>query len=95
MSHLITLIRSFSNFEVPFKLFNKIIGFYSEGKIITLSITFLLFITVEFALGKKDFNMVLVGKNRFFRIAVYYIIIMLILILGNFDLKPSFIYFQF
>ncbi len=50
---------------------------------------------LEFNMKLMDFNEWVDQKNRFSRISIYYIIILIILFLGNFSVKPSFIYFQF
>ncbi|KPK86106.1 MAG: hypothetical protein AMS27_05735 [Bacteroides sp. SM23_62_1] len=68
---------------------------HSTTKLWILLITFLLFVLIEYRIGLEDFNEWIRIKKVYFRYIIYYWLILSILLLGNFDIKPYFIYFQF
>lgn len=72
-----------------------IIAGYSQTRFIILLIILAFFMTVEYAIRHSDFNQWIGTKGRFTRISLYYVLIMAILLAGNFSVKPNFIYFQF
>ena len=94
-SHLTKLLKSFSIQENPAELINRIISFFTLKKVVLLSIVFILFILVELKIGTNDFNSLIKSRKPIIRNIVYFIILISILILGNFNAKPAFIYFQF
>ncbi len=53
------------------------------------------FLVMEYRLKWQDFSQWLSGKPRTMRMAFYYLLIVLIFVVGNFSVKPYFIYFQF
>lgn len=53
------------------------------------------FLLIEYQLKWQDFSQWISGKSRIVRLAFYYLIIVLIFVVGNFSVKPYFIYFQF
>jgi hypothetical protein len=63
--------------------------------LISIMVSFPLFILMEFRIGKTDFNEVIKKRNRITRWAVYLAIAFLILIFGVLKTTPEFIYFQF
>ena len=96
-THLLELLKelfSFTSFGAAglSKYFLSAVSFY---KLIVLSVVFLFFMMMEYGLGKGDFNDWISGRKKWMRISFYYLLFILILMLGNFDVKPYFIYFQF
>jgi alginate O-acetyltransferase complex protein AlgI len=53
------------------------------------------FLLIEYHLKWQDFSQWISGKSRTVRLAFYYLILVLIFVVGNFSVKPYFIYFQF
>jgi len=50
---------------------------------------------MESKLKDEEFNEWIGRKTKTLRWFTYYLLVLLILFLGNFDVKPWFIYFQF
>ena len=94
--HLREMIVSLIHFKAySFTHIEQLITDYSIIRFLSLAVVTVLFLCVEFNMKLMDFNEWVGQKNRFSRISIYYIIILIILFLGNFSVKPSFIYFQF
>ena len=68
---------------------------FSIQRFATLIAVTALFFLIEFNMQLRDFNQWIAQKNKLTRIAFYYLLLVLILLVGNFSVKPSFIYFQF
>ncbi|MCF8368579.1 MAG: MBOAT family protein [Bacteroidales bacterium] len=56
---------------------------------------FILFMIIEYQIKMLDFSEWIKQKKKWFRWVLYYTIIFIIVTVGNFDVKPYFIYFQF
>ncbi|WP_299248648.1 MBOAT family O-acyltransferase [uncultured Cytophaga sp.] len=78
-----------------FNNITEIITTYSPVRFISLISITLLFFSIEKSLNLKDFNEWISLKHKTIRIMIYYILLLLIFFLGNFSVKPNFIYFQF
>jgi succinate dehydrogenase hydrophobic anchor subunit len=72
-----------------------ILSDFSIQRFATLIAITALFFLIEFNMQLRDFNQWIAQKNKPTRIAFYYLLLVLILLVGNFTVKPSFIYFQF
>lgn len=95
-SHLIRLTNSLIQFtSYSFDNLNQIISEFSVIRFVTLMAVSILFLIVEFKMKLVDFNEWISRKSKISRISIYYLIVILILIIGNFSVKPRFIYFQF
>ena len=66
---------------------------FSKWKVLMLA--FIGFLLIEYKMKLQDFNQTLLSIKRPLRISLYYVLLFLILTLGNFNVKPYFIYFQF
>lgn len=77
------------------EVLNSAIEQFSPIRFLVLGIVILLFGFTEWQMQKTDFSAWIAGKSKWIRIGSYYILLLLILLLGNFDVKPDFIYFQF
>ena len=64
-------------------------------KAVFLFVIFFLFLFVERKIGTSDFNIYVSGLGKVARYSFYYILFFLILLMGNYNVKPYFIYFQF
>jgi len=53
------------------------------------------FLVVEYLMQVNDINEWLEKQNKTVRYSFYYLVILLVLLVGNFSVKPNFIYFQF
>jgi alginate O-acetyltransferase complex protein AlgI len=60
-----------------------------------IAIAFIGFMIIETKMNTSDFDNTVVYYKRPLRFSLYYILIFAILLLGNFSVKPYFIYFQF
>lgn len=60
-----------------------------------LTCSILLFVTIEFGISYNKVSEWLMSLPRFYRWALYYVIIGWILLFGVYDVTPNFIYFQF
>jgi D-alanyl-lipoteichoic acid acyltransferase DltB (MBOAT superfamily) len=74
---------------------SEIINTFSLKRFVFLAGTFILFITIEYIIQIRDFDVWISTKTKTTRWVYYYLIVLLILIIGNFSVKPNFIYFQF
>lgn len=68
---------------------------FPNSKMFALTITFVLFLIAERQMSNLNFSESLRKFNTPIRISTYAILVICILMLGNFDVKPNFIYFQF
>ncbi|MEM9917734.1 MAG: MBOAT family O-acyltransferase [Bacteroidota bacterium] len=75
--------------------YHSLFSVYPIRRFVALSIVFFLFTLVEWQLQKADFNEWVQTQQKPIRYACYYALLMGILFLGNFSVKPQFIYFQF
>lgn len=73
----------------------QLIGAYSPLRFIALCMVLALFLTAEWSMRMQDFNQWVAAKKRIYRYAIYYALLIGILLTGNFSVKPDFIYFQF
>lgn len=83
----------FSSYSIE-PLFQVIAG-YSIIRFLVLIALILVFLGFEFNMKTKDFNEWVYDKNKWLRIFIYYSLLIAILLMGNFSVKPNFIYFQF
>jgi alginate O-acetyltransferase complex protein AlgI len=60
-----------------------------------IAIAFIGFIAMEAKMNTSDFDHTITAYKRPVRISLYYVLLVAILLLGNFSMKPYFIYFQF
>jgi D-alanyl-lipoteichoic acid acyltransferase DltB (MBOAT superfamily) len=68
---------------------------FSLPRFYVLLLVTVFFLLIEYRLQWQDFSRWLSKKSRFRRLAFYYVIVVLIFVVGNFSVKPYFIYFQF
>ncbi|PLW96441.1 MAG: membrane-bound O-acyltransferase family protein [Marinilabiliales bacterium] len=78
-----------------FKQLAGMISNYSSLRFLAVAIILSLFLVMESRLKTMNFFEFLNTKNKSYRLIAYYIILIAIILLGNFSVKPSFIYFQF
>ncbi len=96
LSHLIDLVNRLFVFNISFQeISNTFFALLSVNKSITLFIVFIIFIIVEYKIGLNDFSSWIAKMKGKYRISIYMVLILTIALLGNFDVKPYFIYFQF
>jgi alginate O-acetyltransferase complex protein AlgI len=93
LKQLILSFKGFKNFAADIEYL--IDSFRSLDKLIVLMITLFLFLVIDKKIAILDFNGWIQTKNRMVRYGVYYWLFLSILFLGNINIKPSFIYFQF
>ncbi len=86
---LIAQLLSLEGAHFPVSILNDL---YRYG-----SIALLFFVFVAFEYSMKDRNEIdhFNHSSKVVRLAFYYLLVLSILFLGNFDVKPNFIYFQF
>jgi alginate O-acetyltransferase complex protein AlgI len=60
-----------------------------------IAIAFIGFIVIETKMSTADFDNTMMSYKRPVRFSLYYVLLFAILLLGNFSVKPYFIYFQF
>ncbi|MEL6674804.1 MAG: MBOAT family O-acyltransferase [Bacteroidota bacterium] len=53
------------------------------------------FLALEFSLQKADFDQWITPKKQAWRWGLYYLLVLAMLLVGNFSVNPTFIYFQF
>jgi len=68
---------------------------FSVLRFILLLVILIFLVVTEYNMKQEDFNTWISGKAKITRFTFYYILILLIIFMGNFSVKPNFIYFQF
>jgi len=74
---------------------SRITNDFPLSRFLGLMLVTVFFLFVEYQLKLKDFNEWIREKSKNTRLTYYYIVLLLILVIGNFSVKPYFIYFQF
>ncbi|MBN1115981.1 MAG: MBOAT family protein [Bacteroidales bacterium] len=93
LNSYIKALFSFSNYSTNEIM--QILSDFSIRRFIALISVLTAFLSLEYFTRNKGFDEFLIGKKTWFRYLIYYLIIVTIILLGNFNVKPSFIYFQF
>lgn len=94
MNHFIQLLQSLGRCE-DFNVILSIIQAFSVIKFVIILSVLFLFLIVEKHMQDRDFSEWVSQYSHAIRLVFYYVLIGLILFLGNFSVKPDFIYFQF
>lgn len=96
MQHLKEMIIALFQFsDYRFDELVEVIKSFSVIKFMSLATVFAGFIYAEWLIQQRDFNEWIGQFNKPWRWVGYYLLIITILMLGNFSVKPDFIYFQF
>ncbi|MFT7343434.1 MAG: alginate O-acetyltransferase complex protein AlgI [Lentimonas sp.] len=96
IGHLIDLGNSLIDFSsYSFGHLVSIVDEFSIMRFFILSLVLISFLIVESKIGLSDFNTWIIQRSKRTRLMTYYILIFAIIFIGNFSVKPSFIYFQF
>jgi len=94
--HIIDLMNAiFNPFSYSLSSTMNVFTDFSIQKSMMLLLVFISFMIVEYKLKFDDFSEWVGRKSKWVRYAFYYSIVLLIMFVGNFTVKPSFIYFQF
>jgi len=95
-AHLMSMAHSITRFGAySFGHISSVLEDFSILRSLTLAGITVLFILLESRLKVMDFSEWVGQKSKVVRLAVYYILLLTILLIGNFSVKPDFIYFQF
>ena len=95
-SHLVDLVSSTIHFKsYSFAHLSHLVNEFSVIRFLVLTIITILFLSIEFDMKLKDFSEWIGEKSMIIRIFIYYALILTLLAIGNYSVKPSFIYFQF
>ncbi|HAF29747.1 MAG TPA: membrane-bound O-acyltransferase family protein [Bacteroidales bacterium] len=96
LSNLIEYSSSLLTFSsYSFNQLKQIIFDFSAIRFLVLGILSVFFLFIEYFINSKDFNTWIKEKPRIIRITLYYALVFAIVFIGNFTVKPNFIYFQF
>ena len=94
--HLKILMKSIFQFSsYTIENIYPVIKDFSALRFLVLMMVVAVFSLVERNLNSVDFSGWIAQKSRLSRLSFYYVLVILIILLGNFDVKPYFIYFQF
>ncbi|MFT5668654.1 MAG: hypothetical protein ACI9DK_002859, partial [Vicingaceae bacterium] len=95
-SHLFEMTRSITDLSsYSIGTISTAIESYSMNRFVALIVVSILFLAVEWNMNLVNFSNWIEQKSKPVRVMSYYALLFAILILGNFTVKPSFIYFQF
>ncbi len=95
-THLKAMISSLFSLSYSFaEIQHILLAVYPINKLYALGLVLLVFITVERLISTADFNQWIKSKTVTVRYLAYYSLFISVLLLGNFNIKPFFIYFQF
>jgi alginate O-acetyltransferase complex protein AlgI len=67
----------------------------SNEQVLSLFFGLSIFLVIEFLIGKKDINQIIIKYNTPVRWSIYYTLVIAILVFGVLHSAPQFIYFQF
>ncbi len=96
IEQLMTFTQALFQFKsYDFTVLNQIIVTFSESRFYSLLAVTGLFLLVEYKMQFADINEWLNKQSTGLRYTFYYIVILSVFIIGNFSVKPNFIYFQF
>ena len=96
MSHLYNLLYRLSVLNFSFQeIWQSSNALLSANKSVALLGVIIIFMIVENKIGLSDFSSWISKKKKPFRISTYLILIIVIALLVDVDVKPYFIYFQF
>jgi len=73
----------------------SVLNAFSLKRFALLMIVLISFVISERSMNTLDFSQWVSKTKPWLRWATYYVLILVILVLGNYDVKPNFIYFQF
>lgn len=94
--HLTAIVKNvFASPLTTHQISTLIIDQFGLVKASLFAVIFFLFLWIEKRLISEDFNLWIVQYKRPIRIGIYYLILITILCMVNFNVKPYFIYFQF
>jgi len=94
--HLKSLVISLFSFGYSWsEIFNIVLTVHSTSKVYALGLILLLFILIERIIAANDFNHWIKNKSTAVRYLAYYSLFISVLLLGNINIDPFFIYFQF
>lgn len=96
MSHLKQYASALIQFSSDsFQALEHTLNTFSFPRFFVLSLVTFLFFLAEFSFKKESFQTWLAQQNKLQRWAMYYCLFLVLFLLGNFSVKPNFIYFQF
>lgn len=93
LTELVSTLFDFSSYQADF--FPYFADHFLAAKMIAVGVAFTLFAVLETKLNKQDFDEWVSNISPVARRGLYYVLLVMILLLTDFDAKPSFIYFQF
>lgn len=93
LTELLSALVNFSSYDVDF------ISYFTDHflplKMASVAVALLIFTFLEVNMSKQDFHEWISTISPSARRGLYYVLLVMILLLTDFDAKPSFIYFQF
>jgi alginate O-acetyltransferase complex protein AlgI len=96
MTHLLQLSKSIVDVgSYSLSESSEVFRSYSLSRSIVLALVFLAFMMTEKSMNQVQFSQWINSKSKWMRWLSYYVLFIAIILMGNFDVKPSFIYFQF
>ncbi len=96
LDHLLDMVNSLSYLPAySFHEIAQVLVDFSISRFIVLSMVAMIFFLIEFQMRLQDFHDWLSQRSKHQRVLIYYGLILVILFIGNFTVKPDFIYFQF
>jgi D-alanyl-lipoteichoic acid acyltransferase DltB (MBOAT superfamily) len=93
LMQILSSIVDFTNYD--FSIISDLLSVFTSSKWFIYSALLFCFVLVERSANWLDFNEWIRTKKTTIRFAFYYLIVLSILFMGNFSVKPNFIYFQF
>ena len=96
MHHLKTIIEHIGHTALNLRQLPEVLlQQFGSAKSFVLALVFMVFILIERKINTANFNIWVEKFRSPVRLGVYYLLLIVILLLINFDVKPYFIYFQF
>lgn len=93
LSSLISTLFDLSSYQTTFLPYFT--DHFLTTKMIAIGVALMIFASLETKMTQQDFHEWVSNKSPIIRRSLYYLLLVMILLLTNFDAKPSFIYFQF
>lgn len=96
VSHVLDYVAAVVDIQnYSFGQFFELVADFPFRRLVVLGFVAICFFVFEYLFNGKNIDEWLCQKRKRTRWMVYYCLILLLLILGNFSVKPNFIYFQF
>ena len=95
MTNAMLILKSIFTFKASVNTPLAVLAQVSNEQVLSLVFGLAIFLIIEFFIGKKDINQIIIKYKTPVRWSIYYTLVLAILVFGVLPSAPQFIYFQF